>query len=413
MGNKKTEHKKNNWKILNRSMLLLLVLSIVSASICFAEEADTIENAFRQGKISGEIGNYFEYVDRDAEDSDSGWSTAYLTLKYETLSWNRLAFGARFFAHGQLYSDHENGTTDPYEVDIETNFTLPEMYLSYGFLDQSNATVGRWNHQKVSHIDDAQSEGGYVSFKEIENVELIVGAMTSFAEIDYDDSEDFGRTNDAQDVDHEATYGAGSGPMVVFVEGKFEPLKEIKVNPYFMYHDDYAHVIGIDTQLDLFWEDYEVKYGAKAIYYHVNADINTSDDANVWAIQPFIAKGPVKLDFSYSQFDDGSALNKPAWLTDYLNVLVDQDVIDAKPDADVFEARIKYAFEKLWLSYTFASADCARSATEGEGYTDNEFQIGYNITDNLDINLRYFIVVFEDIDNRDYNKVETRLRFKF
>ena len=402
---------KNNWGISKKSILFMsFFITMFSAHICIAKEANTIEEIFRQGKISGEIGDYFEFVEREASDSNSGWSTAHISLKYETLPWNHLKFGARFWAHGELYNDHDDSTTDTYEIDIENKFTLPEMYLDYGFLENSSVRVGRW--QNVGHIDDAQSEGGYLSFKEIENLELIVGAMTRFAEIDYDDSEDFGRSNDSQDVDSESTYGPGSGPMVVFLEGKYQPFKALNVNPYFMYHDDYANVIGIDTKVDMTWEKYDVKYGGAVKYLHVNADINNRDDANSMAIQPYVAKGPVTLDFSYSKFADGNALNKPAWLLDTFSI-VDQDEAENNPGAEVFEARMKYSLEKLWLSYAYATATYETSATEGEGYSDNEFQIGYKITDNLDVNVRYFIVTFDEVDGRDYNKVESRIRFKF
>lgn len=216
----------------NLLILMLLIAFPVSAGICVADEGNTIEEAFKGGKFSGTIGHYYEFIVREADDSNAGWSTAYVTLKYETLDWNRIKFGARFFAHGELYSDHSDGVTDPYGTDIETKVTLPEVYLNYGFFDESNVTVGRWNHKKVSHIDDAQSEGGFIQFKEIENLELIAGVMRRFAEIDYDDGEDFGRTNSAQKVDSESTYGAGSGPVVVFLEAKYQPMDILKINPF-------------------------------------------------------------------------------------------------------------------------------------------------------------------------------------
>ena len=247
-------------EIAKKGFVLLLIscgILFVSISACFSEETETIEAAFKGGKFSGTIGNYFEFIAREADDSDSGWSSAYLTLKYETLSWNNIKFGARFWAHGELYNDHDDGTTDPYETDIETKFTLPEVYLNYGFFKTSSITVGRWNHKKVSHIDDAQSEGGFISFKEIENIEFIAGVMERFAEIDYDDSEDFGRTNDAQDLDSEDTYGAGSSPILIFLEAKYKPIELLNVNPYFMYHNDYASVFGIDTSISAKWEEHE------------------------------------------------------------------------------------------------------------------------------------------------------------
>ena len=393
-----------------RIIVLVSIFIAFSTGVCFAEDAETIEEAFKEGNFSGTIGSYFEFTSAEADDSNYGWSNAYLTLKYETLSWNNLKFGARFFAHGELFNDHDDGTTDPFENDIETNFTLPEMYLNYSFLESSSVTIGRWKN--VAHLDDAQSEGGYVSFKEIENLEIIAGAMVRFAEVDYDDSEDFGRTNDSQDVDSEGTYGAGSGPAVIFLEASYKPIEILTLTPYYMYHNDYASVVGLDTKINAEWEEYDVKYGGAVKYVNVNADIAGSDDANVIAIQPFVEKGPVKLDFSYSRFADGDALNHPGWLADGFSI-VDQDAAKNNAGAEVFESRIKYSWDKAWVSYAYATANYDTSSSKGEGYSDNEFQIGYNITDNFDINVRYFIVKFDDIDDKDYNKVETHIRFKF
>ena len=113
-------------------MSLLAMSFLVAGNLSFAQEAaEMIEDAFKNGKISGTIGSYFEYVERDAEDADYGWATGYLTLKYETASWNDLLFGARFFAHGQMYSDHEDGTTDPFDVDIEEVIQFLESQMEW------------------------------------------------------------------------------------------------------------------------------------------------------------------------------------------------------------------------------------------------------------------------------------------
>jgi len=393
--------------------ILLLGSWFIYISACFTADANTIEEAFKGGKVSGTIGNYFEHRYADASDSDYGWSSAYLTIKYQTLTWNDLKFGARFFAHGELYSDHDDGTTDPFDADVESQFTLPELYLNYAFAGSSSVTVGRFKHKKVSHIDDNQSEGGYVSFKEIENLELIAGTMTRFAEIDYDDGEDFGRTNDAQDLDSEGTYGAGSPSYLMFLEAKYRLNDVVKFNPYFMYHNDYANVLALDTIFTSEWEKYNVEYGGSINYVHVNAEIAGSTDANIFAIMPFIQKGPVKINFSYSKYDDGTALNHPGWLADEYK-LVDQDNAKNNSGADIFETKIKYSINDcLWTSFAYAAANYDAHSTEGDGYQDLEFQVGYKITDNLDINGRFYIVTFDNISDQDYNKFESRMRFKF
>ena len=400
-------------KLLSQTKKLILLMSVFlvfSINAGLAEEADTLEEAFKGGSLSGEIGSYFEFTFAEASDSDYGWANAYLTLKYETLSWNNLEFGARFFAHGELFSDHDDGTTDPFDTDIETKFTLPELYLNYSFFDSSNVTIGRWKN--VGHTEDKQSEGGYVRFKEIENVEIVAGIVKRLADVDHDDSEDFGRTNDSQVLDSEDPFGAGSGPILMFLEGTYQPIDIVTFNPYFMYHDDYASVFGIDTEINAEWEDYEVKYGGAIKYVNVNAEISGSTDANIFCLQPYIEKGPVKLEFSYSKFDDGDALNQPAWMADPFSI-VDQDETKGNPGAEVFESKIKYSWDKTWVSYSYATATYDTHATEGEGYHDHEFQIGYDITESFDINVQYCIVSFDDIDNQDYNKIETLMRFKF
>ena len=76
---------------------------VVSAFLSSAYADGTVEDAFKNGTIKGTIGSYFEYTEVSADNSDFGWQTMYLTFKYETLAWNNLKFGTRFFAHGQVY----------------------------------------------------------------------------------------------------------------------------------------------------------------------------------------------------------------------------------------------------------------------------------------------------------------------
>jgi len=108
-----------------------------------AQDAATIDEAFKNGKISGEIGMYFESTDKDAAGADTGWATSYFTLKYVTQPWNDLTLGTRFFAHGDVYSDADTPGVDPYSIDIEKKVTLPELYLNYSFGDAgSGITAG-------------------------------------------------------------------------------------------------------------------------------------------------------------------------------------------------------------------------------------------------------------------------------
>lgn len=392
--------------------VMLIIFCQMMMNVSFAQEAETIGNAFREGKISGTIGSYYEYVNRDADDSDGGWATAYFTLKYETLSWKGLKFGARGFVRGELYSDDDDGVTDPFDVDVESKYTLPELYLSYGFAERSNVTAGRWNHLKITHIDDNQSEGGYVQFKEIEGLELTAGVVKRFAEIDYDDGEDFGRNNDAQDLDSESTYGPGSNAYLYFFEGKYNGINMLVLNPYFIHHDDYASVYGIDTKIEAEMEDPELTYGGKASYYHVDADISGSGDANNYMLEPFVKLKPLYLSVGYARFDDGNALNKPAWLRDYF-LPVDQLITYGIADSNVIFGKLKLTFGDFWTHFAFSDSDYATTVVRGDGSQEYELQFGYKFPKNIDLNIRLFDVQFDNVDDRDYQKIESHLRFKF
>ncbi len=387
---------------------LLVFVCLVGRS--FSEEADTLYDAVKGGKVSGTLGSYYEFIDKDAIDSNSSWQNIYATVKYETLTFKRAKIGARFFVHQEYNSTHDDGVTIPYEGDVEDDLTLPELYLNVGLLENSSVTVGRWAN--VGHIADGQSEGAYLTFKEIEKLEVIAGVMSRFADIDYDDGEDFGRANDSQNVDDESTYGSGSAPVMLFLETKYQPIELLELNPFFMYHDDYASVTGIDANIAAELEDLGLKYGGTIKYVHVDADIAGSTDADIFAVQPFAEKGPVKLELSYSTFDNGTALLAPGWLDDPY-CLSDQDKGNSVAGSDFYEALLTYSIiDDLWVSYAFGTASWDLNS-DGDGYEGNEFQVGYQITKNLDVNVRYFIVKFENVDNKDYNKVEARVRFKF
>jgi hypothetical protein len=394
------------------STLVLLMVCLIMANVSFAQENGTIEDAFKGGKISGAIGSYYEFVNRDADNADYGWSNAYLTLKYETLSWKQLKMGARFFAHGQLYSDNEDGVTDPFDVDIESQFTLPELYLDYALMEKTNITIGRWDHQKITHIDDNQSEGGYVQFKEIENLDVVAGIMRRFAEIDYDDGEDFGRNNDSQDLDSETTYGPGSSQYLYFLEGKYRAVDVINLNPYLMYHGDYASVYGIDNKIEVKMEDAGLAYGSDVNYYHVDADITGRGDSNNYVIAPFIDKKPVYLSVGYARFDDGNALIKPAWLRDYF-LPVDQLATYGAPDSEDIFSKIKLTLGDFWTHFIYLDSNYATTASLGDGSQEYELQFGYKFFKSLDFNVRLFDVQFDNVDDKDYQKIESHLCFKF
>jgi len=403
--------KKMNSANLARFLLFSLVFMIIS-NMCFAQGAESINLAFSNAKIKGTIGSYFEFTDADRVNSDFSWATGYLTIKYETRSWNRFKFGARFFAHTQLYSDSDNSAIDPFQTDIESPYTLPELYLNYGFSEESSMRVGRWNHQKISHIDDAQSEGAYLSIKEIPGLELIFGFMSRFAEIDYDDGEDFGRNNKSQDLDNDDVYGLGSQGYLMFIESRFKAGDFFKINPYLMYQDKYAAVYGIDAKIENKDEDSKISYGTMIDYYFVDADKSGSGDSSNFAFFPFIAIKSTEITLGYANFDNGSSLNKPVWLRDYFT-LADQQKEYGVSGSEKYFAKVRFAISKFWMHVVYADNNYDFNSSRGDDAQELESQVGYNFSESVDLNIRLFDVRYDNVADKDYQRIEARARFKF
>lgn len=391
--------------------IVILFVSFLFLSPAFSETKISLKDAFLEGDLSGTVGTYYEYT-RQNPNSNFGWATSYLGLKYETKPLNNLNFGAKLFAHGRIYSYSQDPLTVPYDRDIETKVTLPELYFSYSFFLNTRIVAGRYAHSRITHIDDAQSQGAYISFGEIETLRFLTGFMLRFAEIDYDDSEDFGRNNNSQDLSDNVFYGEDSSPYLMFLEAVWEPSDLVTLNPYFMRQDSYAGVYGFDLDLEKKMEEYAITYGARFSFYHVASEIESYRDSNNFSLFPYLRKGPIELTLGYAAFDDGNALNKPLWFSDYFTVL-DQQAGYANPDSEKIFAKIKFIKGKFWAHCAYGDNNYDLSLTDGRSSQEYEFQLGYQVTSSIDFNLRLFNVEYQEVNDRDYQKVETRLRLKF
>jgi hypothetical protein len=393
-------------------VFLSAILSMAAASVSFANTPITLEEMLRDGKITTEVGSYFEQTNSKQADKDFGWANAYISLKYETMERKRVKAGVGFFAHSQLYSRSEDGT-DPFNTDVEKEYTVPEVYLNWGFTEKSNVTLGRWNHKKVTHIDDAQSEGAYVNIKEIPDLELIAGFMTRFAEIDYDDSEDFGRTNDAQDLNSEATYGPGAEPYLLFLDPRYKVNDMLNLNPFAYYQHGYAGVYGLDTKVKHELKSSGITYGSDFNYYHVVSDRSTQGDADVWMIAPNIAKGPISIRMGVLNLDGGNSFNRPDWFAEYYAELDQTRPYGSNADMELYFGRIKYSKDKFWTQLAYGDYSYDWKSTQGNGSKEMEWLTGYKFTKNLSADIRLFNVLYDDVVDRDYKKVETFVRYTF
>ncbi len=363
-----------------------------------AEEADFL-SAITNSTTKVTIGSYMEGVDSDKSGSESHWGTAYVDAKFETASWNRLQFGIGFLGHHELFSKG-HGANDPYNNDVEEDYTIPELYLKYNVGEKSSIVVGRYKHSKISHIEGSNSEGAYFEFKENDKFEVTVGLMRKFAELDYDDGEDFGANNDSKDLGEYED----AGNLLYFVESKIKFNDEsIIVNPYIMTQSDHATVTGLDTDFKYDLEN-DSTIGTRVDMYNVFAEAPSESDSFNWAISPYLKSGIFTYTIGYAQFDDG--MNKPKWLNDYLVGELDQDRAYGASDCSVIFGKVRADFGNVWAHFAAGQYDY-----DADKSLELELQAGYKLTEKSDINIRLFDVSYDHAD--DYQKIEAHLRYTF
>ncbi|MCK5835211.1 MAG: hypothetical protein KAG98_05735 [Lentisphaeria bacterium] len=380
----------------------------------------TLVEAFKNGKVKGTIGSYGEYTDfnHGGDKTDFGWLTGYLELKYETARWNNLKLGAKFVAHEQL-ADNSELSGKQYDKDIEDKVGLAELYLDYAFSEKFTIRLGRFNHKKLTHIDDVQSQGGYLQFKEIQNLDIVIGAISKFAEMDYDDMETFSRDSESQDLSSDK-YG-DSDDLLWFAEVTYK-LGLVELNPFLYYQGGYATVYGMDTVFEGNVAE-STKLGLNIYAFGVDADTSSGskfagkNDGYGFNLEPFVKVSDWKLSVGWAGLGGSreGSVNKPAWFRDYL-MGFDQDKYYKEQGINALFAKIawKKGNWKAQIYYGhFTYDDYTTTGKDQYSACELETQVTYKITKNLDLNLRGFNIAYDQESKDDYQKVETRLRYKF
>ncbi|MBN2163233.1 MAG: hypothetical protein JXR25_09455 [Pontiellaceae bacterium] len=256
--------------------------------------------------------------------------------------------------------------------------------------------------------------------KEWGNAAVTVGGFRRFAEMDYDDMEDFGRINDAQDLGDDKYYGSDAFPWAFFAEANTS-LGAAALNPFIYIHDGYAHVYGLDTDSKMKLAS-EATLGLKADGYAVHACSGTGrDDAWAWTAAPYFKTGPFTLSAGYigmSGEDGGTqTLTKPLWMRDYMpctDQVLPFNNQAAMQGLDSVYGKIKYSNGAFWTHFLVADHSYNASSI-GTQSTEIEYQAGYDFGHGFNLNLRLFDCEFDGngAGAIDYQKIEVLARYTF
>lgn len=226
---------------------------VLSSSMAFA--ADSIDSAFKEGKVSGSLGLYGEKHDFKDGAKDSGFGNGQATVAFETGSF--YGFSAKAEFKGNLYlGEVEN---DNYDDAYANHSLMTEAYVKYA-VDGFFLSAGR-QAIDLEWLGD-YNESVVAGITAIPDTVVVLGYTDRQAESGIDTSADFTEITE-------------KGAYVLDV--KYTGLEGIEFNPYAYSAPDVADFYGLKTT---FTTDY---FGVIA-HYAVSSE-DTQDDGSIGHVE--------------------------------------------------------------------------------------------------------------------------------
>jgi len=334
-------------KLAKLSLAAIVVAGLATSSFA----ADSLADAFKNGKVNGAVQAY--YWTRDTGTADADIFTSGLDISYETAKYNGFAFKATF-----------QGTASPFaDVDAKTIFIddeygsgaqLSEAYISYS-MKNTTVLVGRMYldtplvASSGSRVTKQAFQGAAVINTDVPNTTLIAGYVNKYQP----------RTDGAGNIGEFDAIGTDGAYTLAAINKSIAGLTLTAA---------YADVI--DSTVVAYAEAaYEGKassftYGLAAQYYYTDYDASVPVvgglDTNLFGVKATVGVGDFSFVAAYSKTDDA------AGVTPGLGGGADLAYTGSPLNSDSYAADTE-AY-KIGASYAIM-----KNANVGLSYTVNEF----------------------------------------
>ncbi len=295
-------------KLAKLSLAAIVVAGLASSSFA----ADTLADAFKNGKVSGQIQAY--YWDKDNGTTNADIFTTGLDLSYQTASFYGLAFNATFQGTSSPFADSDakrSNANGGFAGDMwGSGAVLSESYISYT-IGKTTALVGRMYldtplvASSGSRVTKQSFEGAAVINTDLPNTTLIAGYVQKFQD----------RTDGNGNIgEFTKNFGTGSGYAdgVEVKDGAYTLAAINKSITGLALTAAYASVVDI-IQVAYAEAAYEGKagnftYGLAAQYYYNNVDnaIATlaTENNNLWGAKASLGYGDFGGYVAYSKVNN-------------------------------------------------------------------------------------------------------------
>ena len=348
---------------------------LLTSTMGFA--ADSLDDALKNGKVSGSVIAYGTYTDtKSSTVSDSNGAYGTINLGYETASYKGFTAKAAFEA-GHAVADAE----------LANDALMTEAYVKYAN-DMFSVTAGR---QVVNDLEwlNHYNEAVMASITSVPNTSIVLGYVNQHATADENEIGDF--------------YDTGFEKGVYVADVKYSGLKGIVFNPYYYSAPDLASWYGLKTT---FTAD---MFGAGAQYAASNEEVVGVEDGSIGHVNLNTKLAGISAGIGYIKTAKDGNANSMKIVGDTLSPL------DAGNYVYSTDAKTAYGS----LGYTIAGVKLGalygQTTYSNADYKQGELNLtaGYSLTKSLSTSLLYADISADGSDSSGVDRNYGSLTIKY
>lgn len=386
----------------------LIASLAISSSSLFA--ADSISEAFTNGKFKGELKSYYfaQNFDGAGKNDSSIWVNGGM-FNYITDSYKGIKLGGTFQTSHVTSIDDKDGKTKS-SMDAQGS-VLSEAYLQYN-LNNTTLKAGRQFVKTPllagsgSRLIKESFEAYLLANTDIPDTTIVAGVVTKYQQrTDFTTTAPFTQTNT----------GANGGP------GEFEKIGTDGIRTIYVKNTSipnltaqfqYADAVDI---ADLVYLDAKYDFGpayVAAQYYDTDYDASTSQDSSMYGLKIGAKVADIDLFAGYTSTNDDGDVVRGLGQGAYAQYTATTKTAGAnafKAGTDSWQIGAGYTFDKLKTKLRYSEFDQPTANADLDEITLN---LQYTISKNLKAQLDYSILDYEN-DINDATDLRTRLIYSF
>jgi hypothetical protein len=334
---------------------------LLSTSMAFG--ADSIDGAFKEGKVSGSLMGYSLMT----ENSDT-LSTGTVGLTYETASYMGLSGKVSFFGGHEF----EGASTSVFTDDAIMN----EANLTFA-TDGFSLTAGR-QAVDLEWIGDYH-EALVAAITAVPDTTIVLGYTDKMAVAAEDEITPYAKVNGTKGI--------------YLADVKYGGISGVELNPYYYSAPDLASFYGLKATYS------SDMFGALAHYAASNEDISTTEDGSMLALELSTSLSGVSLAAGYIKTDKDGGIGSMAAVGDNYEPMDDGSAI--------YEADAKMVYGSI--GYEIAGINLGALYSQTKINSDKEKELNlvadYSFSDSLSASLLYVDINSDINSDTSYGSV--------